>query len=122
VTTIMRMKRALLAISTHELRDHEDYDAIKDIARAALTPPRVNRKQLMNFPQGKEWRSVRTMPRDDAVMVYSSTGIICKAKVQSASTPSQRPGRPMSIACFRRGEHSGDIQAIAWKPLTEDER
>lgn len=33
---IERLRAALTSISMHELRDHEDYTAIKDIAEAAL--------------------------------------------------------------------------------------
>lgn len=31
-----RLRAALTSIECHELRDHEDYEAIKDIASAAL--------------------------------------------------------------------------------------
>jgi len=40
-TEIERLRRVLWLIENHELRDHEDYEAIKEIARDALSiPPR----------------------------------------------------------------------------------
>lgn len=38
-TEIERLRAALIGISMHELRDHEDYTAIQEMAEAALRTP-----------------------------------------------------------------------------------
>ena len=72
-----------------------------------------------------QWRSVRTIPTQTVVLVKTVTGIVCKATTWPMSEDTRWVRRPhkrrpyYSVGCYRlrRGKPTGDVVAIAWKPL-----
>ena len=69
-----------------------------------------------------KWRCVDTMPVGKRIEVLTWTGIVCPARVSgfagdrlyvrpaSAQYPKRR------VACLRT-DKSGDVSAVAWRPL-----
>lgn len=70
-----------------------------------------------------QWRSIDTMPVDERVEVLTFTGIVCPATTRAYHgrlyvRPATRQYPKRRVPCFR-ADKSGDVSAVAWRPLRE---
>jgi len=65
-----------------------------------------------------DWRDIRTIPPRTTVEVRTVTGLIRRARLAYPDTEPRYERRTKSIACWGIG--SGDLKAVAWRPLPVD--
>ena len=105
----------------HEVREHFG-EIPTDPYYRELSDALLDQCKKLAIPEG--WFDISLIPVDEYILVKSVTGVECEAKVRGKTAWIREADRwgPRRVGCTRKTKNgTGDISAVAWRPIDEEE-